>query len=104
MRIKRDLRARILKGIITTCWDTVKSVTLPVVVYKQLDPLFMYLFERIAQFGKINAKRDGRIPYSVIWRVTRFFYEFSLKVYLVIHRSIKKIGIKNLIGRGIESR
>lgn len=59
MRIKRDLRARILKGIITTCWKTVKSVTLPVVVYKQLDPLFMYPFERITQFGKINAKRDG---------------------------------------------
>lgn len=59
MRIKRDLRARILKGIITTYWETVKSVTLPVVVYKQLDPLFMYPFERITQFGKINAKRDG---------------------------------------------
>lgn len=30
--------------------------------------------------------------------------EFSLKVYLVIRRSIKKIGIGNLIGKGIESR
>lgn len=66
MRIKRDLRATILKGIITTCWKTVESVTLPVVDYKQLAPLFMYLFERITQFGKINAKRDGRIPYSVM--------------------------------------
>lgn len=103
MRIKLNLRARFLKGIITTCWKIAESVTLPVAVYKQLDLLFMYLFERITQFGKINAKRDGRIPYSVIWRITRCFYEFSLKVYLVIHRSITKIQIRNLIGKGIGS-